>query len=176
MQYSSSSSLKFAAMELPWKLDYAATSKTAPPPLYLIFNIFQVLQNQDKGQSATQIQDHHKTGSLSFIHDLMRGLQKVGRHWIQGLDYNFRDSKIQSSTNTPLPSLHKCTAQALRPPVTLLMSELLWRWITHLARVLDIDKGGRGALVVDCWLVTIVHLVSRDLVKKCNYYNTKQET
>ena len=63
-----------------------------------------------------------------------------------------------------------------RPPVTLLMSELLGRWITHLARVLDIDKEGRGALVVDCWLVTIVHLVSRDLVKKCNYYNTKQET
>ena len=154
MQYSSSSSLKFAAMELPWKLDYAAAPKTAPPPLYLLFNIFQVLQNQDKGQSATQIQDHHKTGSLSFIHDLMRGLQMVGRHhWIQGLDYNFRDSKMQSSTNTPLPSQHKCTAQPLRPPVTLLMSELLWRWITHLARVLDIDKGGGGLLLLTVgWL------------------------
>ena len=43
--------------------------------------------------------------------------------------------------------MHNTTTRA---PVTLLMSELLGRWITHLARVLDIDKGGRGALVVDC--------------------------
>ena len=35
-----------------------------------------------------------------------------------------------------------------RPPVTLLMSELLGRWITHLARVLDIDKGGGGLLLL----------------------------
>ena len=31
--------------------------------------------------------------------------------------------------------------------------------------MLDIDKGGRGALVVDCWLVTIVHLVSETLLR-----------
>ena len=169
MQYSSSSSLKFAAMELPWKLDYAATPKTAPPLLYLLFNIFQVLQNQDRGKSH-KVQRKYKattTGNLSFSHD------GSSKGWVT---LNTRSSGIpKSNLAEPYTSQHKCTTQPPGPPVTLLMSELLGRWITHLARVLDIDKGG-GALVVDCWLVTIVHLVSRDLVKKCNYCNIKQET
>ena len=142
MQYSSSSSLKFAAMELPWKLDYAATSKTAPPPLYLIFNIFQVLQNQDRSKSH-KVQRKYKattTGSLLLSHD------GSSKGWVT---LNTRSSEIpKSNLAQPYTSQHKCTAQPQGPPVTLLMSELLWRWITHLARVLDIDKGGGGLLLL----------------------------
>ena len=128
-------------------------------------------RQRQKLQSATQIQGHHDRKPVIQPWWVFKRLGDI--------EYTvFRDSKIQSSTTILFSAQMQNTTT--RPPVTLLMSELLGRWITHLARVLDIDKEGEGGsccwLLTTCWLVTIVHLVSRDLIKKCNYNNTKQET
>ena len=46
------------------------------------------------------------------------------------------------------------------PPLSLLMSELLWRWITQLAREADIDKRGGCSMLTVCCSLFNQHVVS----------------